>query len=613
MCGIVGVVADPEIIGNTAPMLVRGLRRLEYRGYDSAGFALIECSSYRLLVFKDKGRINDVVESYNVDKHCAVSGIAHTRWATHGEPSTVNAHPHVDCGGEIAVVHNGIIKNFAELRQLLEEKGHVFRSETDTEVVAHLLEEYLRNGNSMWEAFKRLVRVIEGAYAIAVIYSREPHRIYFARKVSPLVIGLGEGFMMVASDIPSMLQYTKRFVALNDGEYGYIEPYRLYLEKDGHAVEWRHRVMTITWSIEDAEKGGYPHYMLKEIMEQPRVLFETYTGLASSRELENAAKLLSNAEKIFVTGAGTSYHAGLVFAYYMARIAKRPVIPFISSEYLAYQDMDHSNSVLVAISQSGETIDTLQAVRSFKSSGGRVIAVSNVIGSTIPREADVTVYTRAGPEIGVAATKTFLTQVLALTGMALTLAQYNGSMTQDEYRKTMDTLKNAGHASSAGIDRSIRAVELLASSLRSKDNIYVLGRGLGVALAYEAALKIKEVSYIHAEAYPAGESKHGPIALVEDGFPVIFVGVPPREELHEKLQSNVMEMKARGASTIVVGVSGYNDLKGVDFYIDVGDYDEILAPYAVVPPFQLLAYKLAVMLNRDPDKPRNLAKTVTVE
>ncbi|HIQ23436.1 MAG TPA: glutamine--fructose-6-phosphate transaminase (isomerizing), partial [Pyrodictium delaneyi] len=475
MCGIVGVVADPEVIGNTTPMLVQGLRRLEYRGYDSAGFALVECGSYRLLVFKDKGRINDVVKSYNVERHCAVGGIAHTRWATHGEPNTINAHPHIDCRGEIAVVHNGIIKNFAELRQLLEEKGHVFRSETDTEVITHLLEEYLRSGSSMWEAFKKLIRVIEGAYAVAVIYSREPHRIYFARRVSPLVIGLGEGFMMIASDIPSMLQYTRRFVAVNDGEYGYIEPYRLYLEKDGREVEWRHRVMTVTWSIEDAEKGGYPHYMLKEIMEQPRALFETYTGLASSQELEIAAKLLSSAERIFVTGAGTSYHAGLVFAYYMARMARRPVIPFISSEYLAYRDMDHSSSVLVAISQSGETIDTLQAVRSFKSSGGRVIAVSNVIGSTIPREADVTVYTRAGPEIGVAATKTFLTQVLALTGVALTLARYNDSMTQNEYKKAMDTLKNAGHAASAGIDRSIRAVELLASSLRSKGNIYVLG------------------------------------------------------------------------------------------------------------------------------------------
>lgn len=613
MCGIVGIVADPDIIGNVAPILVQGLKRLEYRGYDSAGFALIECGSNKLLIFKDKGRIDKVVEEYSVHKYCAVCGIAHTRWATHGEPNTVNAHPHVDCRNEIAVVHNGIIKNFAELRQLLEERGHKFKSETDTEVIAHLLEEYLANRDSMWEAFKKLVKVIEGAYAIAIVHAHEPNRIYFARKVSPLVIGLGEGFNMIASDIPSMLQYTKRFVALNDGEYGYIEPYRLYLEKGGTPVEWHHRVMTVTWSIEDAEKGGYPHYMLKEIMEQPRVLYETYTGLMSSRELEKAAEILASADHIFVTGAGTSYHAGLVFAYFMARIARRPVITFISSEYLAYRSLDHSNSALVAISQSGETIDTLQAVRSFKSSGGRVVAVSNVVGSTIPRESDTTVYTRAGPEIGVAATKTFLTQVLALTSIALALAVHTGSLTKAEYTEAMKELKNASHVASSGIDRSIRLVELLASSLRSKNNIYVLGRGLGVPLAYEAALKIKEVSYIHAEAYPAGESKHGPIALVEEEFPVIFVGVPPEDELLEKLQSNVMEMKARGASTIVIGTSSYRELEGVDFYIDVGNYSEILAPYAVVPPLQLLAYKLAVMLNRDPDKPRNLAKTVTVE
>ena len=565
------------------------------------------------MIFKDKGRIDKVVEEYSVHKYCAVCGIAHTRWATHGEPNTVNAHPHADCRNEIAVVHNGIIKNFAELRQLLEERGHKFKSETDTEVIAHLLEEYLANGDSMWEAFKKLVKVIEGAYAIAIVHAHEPNRIYFARKVSPLVIGLGEGFNMIASDIPSMLQYTKRFVALNDGEYGYIEPYRLYLEKSGASVEWHHRVMTVTWSIEDAEKGGYPHYMLKEIMEQPRVLYETYTGLMSSREHEKAAEILASADHIFVTGAGTSYHAGLVFAYFMARIARRPVITFISSEYLAYRSLDHSNSALVAISQSGETIDTLQAVRSFKSSGGRVVAVSNVVGSTIPRESDATVYTRAGPEISVAATKTFLTQILALTSIALALAAHTGSLTKAEYTEAMKELKNASHVASSGIDRSIRLVELLASSLRSKNNIYVLGRGLGVPLAYEAALKIKEVSYIHAEAYPAGESKHGPIALVEEEFPVIFVGVPPEDELLEKLQSNVMEMKARGASTIVIGTSSYRELEGVDFYIDVGNYSEILAPYAVVPPLQLLAYKLAVMLNRDPDKPRNLAKTVTVE
>ncbi|KSW11892.1 glutamine--fructose-6-phosphate aminotransferase [Pyrodictium occultum] len=613
MCGIVGVVADPEVINNVTSMLIQGLKRLEYRGYDSAGFALVECSTGKLLVFKDRGRIDDVVKAYGISRYCSISGIAHTRWATHGEPSQANAHPHVDCRDEIAVVHNGIIRNFLELRRLLEEKGHRLRSETDTEVIAHLLEEYLKTSESMWDAFRKLVKVIDGAYAIAVLYAREPHRIYFARRVSPLIIGLGEGFNMVSSDIPSMLQYTRRFVALNDGEYGYIEPYHLYIEKNGSHVEWRHRIITATWSIEDAEKGGYPHYMLKEIMEQPRVLFETYTGLVSSREVEEAAKLIAEAGSVFVTGAGTSFHAGLVFAYYMSRIAGKPVIPFISSEYAVFKNIDHTGSVLIAISQSGETIDTLQALRGFRASGGRVVAVSNVVGSTIPRESDIAVYTRAGPEIGVAATKTFLTQVLTLSMIALATALYSGSLTKSEYREATERLKDAGRAASTGINRSIRQVELLASSLRNKTNIYVLGRGLGVPLSYEAALKIKEVSYLHAEAYPAGESKHGPIALVEKDFPVVFVATPPEAELLEKIQSNVMEMKSRGASTILVGTSSYLELEGVDFAIDVGSFDEILAPYALVPPLQLLAYRLAVVLGRDPDKPRNLAKTVTVE
>ncbi|NOZ88306.1 MAG: glutamine--fructose-6-phosphate transaminase (isomerizing) [Crenarchaeota archaeon] len=612
MCGIIGVTADPEVYGNVVPRLVEGLKLLEYRGYDSAGFALVECGTGRLVVLKDKGRIDDIVEKYRVTGYCAATGIAHTRWATHGAPSRVNAHPHMDCSGRIAVVHNGIIKNFAELRAMLEERGHRFQSETDTEVIAHLFEEYLRQGLEPLDAFRRLVSVVEGAYAIALIHLGEPSRIYFARNVSPLIIGLGNGFNAVSSDIPSLLPLTRRVLALRDGEYGFIEPYKVYIEYRGRPVAWSERVTHVAWSVEAASKGGYPHYMLKEIMEQPRVLYETYMGLLSSDEVQRAASLIASAGRVFITGAGTSYHAGLVFAYYMATVAGTPVYAFIASEHETYANLFDSDTVLIAVSQSGETIDTLQALRAARKRGSKIIAVSNVVASTIPRESDVAIYTRAGPEIGVAATKTFLTQVLALTLLSLEVARLRGAVSESMYSESVKRLADSGRKAGEGLERSSRQVERLVGLLKEVKSMYILGRGLGVPLALEAALKVKEVSYIHAEAYPAGESKHGPIALVEEGFPVIFIGADDGD-MRDRLQSNVMEMKARGAYTVVVGSNAYSGMKGVDMYIGLGAFDELTAPYAVIPPLQLLAYKLAVALGRDPDKPRNLAKTVTVE
>ena len=612
MCGIVGITADPEIHGNIVPSLVRSLKLLEYRGYDSAGFAFIECGTGKLIVLKDKGRIDEVVSKYSVESRCASTGIAHTRWATHGAPSRENAHPHLDCKGRVAVVHNGIIKNFAELRSELTRRGHVFRSETDTEVIAHLFEEEYEQTRDGMEAFRRVIQRIEGAYAIALVHTGEPSRIYYARNVSPLLIGLGNAFNAVSSDIPSLLPMTRRIVALRDGEYGYIEPYKVYIEYDGRPVEWRQRVTTITWSIDAAEKGGYPHHMLKEIMEQPRVLYETYTGLLSSSEVREAAELITSRDKVFVTGAGTSFHAGLMFSYYAASLARRLVTPFIASEYESYQHLADEETVIIAVSQSGETIDTLQALRAFKKQGARVIAVSNVIASTIPRESDAVIYTRAGPEIGVAATKTFLTQVLALTLLAVSIARAEGVIDAREAGEAVAQLGDAGRVAARSLELSSRHVDRLVQALRDKQSLYILGRGPSVPLAYEAALKVKEVSYIHAEAYPAGESKHGPIALVEPGFPVIFLA-GDEGRLREKLQGNIMEMKARGAFTTLVGPSSYSGLRGVDMYMDLGEYNELLAPYAVTPPMQLLAYRLAVSLGRDPDKPRNLAKTVTVE
>jgi len=613
LCGIVGVVADEEVVGNIVPMLVDGLKRLEYRGYDSAGFALVECGSRRLLILKERGRIDEVVSKHRVREFCAVSGLAHTRWATHGEPSGVNAHPHVDCSGRIAVVHNGIIRNFAALRDMLKSRGHVFRSETDTEVIAHLFEDFVERGVEPFEAFRRTVALLEGAYAIALLYVGEPHRIYFARNISPLIIGLGEGFNMVSSDIPSILPYTRRIVTLSDGEYGYIEPYKVYIEYNGKEAKWRPRVTHVTWSIDAAEKGGYPHFMLKEIMEQPRVLRETYEGLLSSNELENASRLLLEADRVFVTGAGTSFHAGMLFAVYAAMMASRPVLAFISSEYDVYGRLASEGDVLIAVSQSGETIDTLRALREFKKRGARVIALSNVVASTIPRESDSVVYTRAGPEIGVAATKTFLTQVLALTLLAARYAHGAGRLTDAELGEVYKSLGKAGHLAGESLRISVRTVDMLVEVLRGKRSMYVLSRANGVPLAYEAALKIKEVSYIHAEAYPAGESKHGPIALVEPGFPVIFIYGSLDESHVEKLQGNVLEMKSRGALTIATIPENHEQPEGVDIAVPVAPYDVYTAAYSTIPVMQLLAYKLAVALGYDPDKPRNLAKTVTVE
>ena len=613
MCGIVGITADHEAVSNIVNYLVNGLKRLEYRGYDSAGFGFIECSTGELVVLKDKGKIDEVVEKYDVTSYCGVAGIAHTRWATHGAPSKANAHPHIDCNGKVAVVHNGIIKNFVELKEFLEERGHVFKSDTDTEVIVHLFEEFLKTEKDPFEAFKKTISMLEGAYAIVLLYAGQPLRLYFARKVSPLIIGVGRGFNIVSSDIPSILPLTRNIIALRDDEYGYIEPYMVYIEYKGQKTSWRQRITTVTWSVEDAEKAGYPHFMLKEIMEQPRVLYETFTGLTSSNEVYDAARLINEADYVFVTGAGTSYHAGLVFAHYMSRLAHTPVIPFIASEYKSYENLASEKAVLIAISQSGETIDTLQALRAFKAKGARIIAVSNVIASTIPRESDSVVYTRAGPEIGVAATKTFLTQVLALTMMAMQLANMRGYISDGEYKNMVELLSRAGRVAGESINASTREVERLVAALKKRHSIYVLGRGLGVPLAYEGALKIKEVSYIHAEAYPAGESKHGPIALIEKGFPVIFVGAEPGEEYLEMIQGNILEMKARGAFTIVVGHDAYTKLEGVDYAIGIGEQPVILSPYAIIPPLQLLAYKLAVSLGYDPDKPRNLAKTVTVE
>lgn len=592
--------------------IYKSLLRLEYRGYDSAGLAVIDHGA--LLIVKGKGKLRELEEKYGFTRLLGVTGIGHTRWATHGPPTDVNAHPHTDCKNLFAVVHNGIIENYYELKRKLESKGHVFKSETDTEVFVHLVEEFYDEIGDVYGAFRRAVKLLHGAFAILMITPMEQNKIYFAKKDSPLIVGLGNGYNVLASDIPALLDYTRRIIVLRDYWIGYITPSEVYIEDSLNEVEVKPEdyVRLIEWSVEDASREGYEHFMLKEIFEQPRALSQTLSGLRSDTSLREAVKILLEAGKVFVTAAGTSYHASEHFAYVVMKLTGRSVIPFIASEYELYENTAREGDVLVAVSQSGETIDVLKAVRAFKKKKVKVLSVSNVVDSAIPRESNVTIYTRAGPEIGVAATKTFLAQSLVLSWLACDLALASGSIDHREHREITYTLEKA----SSLVDSTLRELNKMINDLSEKllqvKSMYYLSRGVGLPVAREGALKIKEIAYVHAEAYPAGESKHGPIALVEDGFPVVFV-VPHDDSIERKILGNVEEMKARGALTIGILYRNSNLKDAVDIALEVPAVHWVSTPLTHTPPLQLLAYYLAVRRGYDPDKPRNLAKTVTVE
>jgi glucosamine--fructose-6-phosphate aminotransferase (isomerizing) len=602
VCGIFGIVYAERPRRNLGEILRRALERLEYRGYDSAGVAVINKG---LVVRKDAGKVAEVAARYSFDALQGIAGLAHTRWATHGKPDQTNAHPHTDCRGVVAVVHNGIIENYAELKEELVKKGHVFRSETDTEVVAHLVEEYKRQGLDTFAAFKKAVSRIRGAYAMALIDAENPQVIYFARNLSPLIIGVGDGFNIVASDIPTVLDHTRRVIAVRDGEYGYITPTEVYIEADGVPQDAASRIEEIPWSAEMATKGGYPHFMLKEIYEQPESLASTVAGL-DWRTLEAVANALLSARNVYVVAAGSSHHAGLVLSHFLLRLKITP-IPIVASEYAAYENLFDKEDVAIAISQSGETIDTIKAVRALRERGVKVAAVTNVVGSTLSRESDLVIYTRAGPEIGVAATKTFTTQVATLAALYVSALKTLGYDTAPHERE----LKALPDMARKTVEGTAGTAKDLAKRLKKAASAYYLGRGSAVPVAMEGALKLKEVAYIHAEAYPAGESKHGPIALVEEGFPTIFVFSDPTTR--EKTLSNVAEMKARGAYTIGTVPARSDIAKKLDLPIEVPDAGELTAPILHAIPLQLLAYFTAVERGYDPDRPRNLAKTVTVE
>jgi len=617
VCGIVGITTDEGFSREPLGKLIKeALKKLEYRGYDSVGLAIITDKG-SLDVRKSKGMIDLASQKLGLDTIFGISGIGHTRWATHGKPSDENAHPHTDCSGHIAVVHNGIIENYRRLKELLISEGHSFTSDTDTEVIPHLIESFKKRGYSTYEAFKKTVELLEGAYALAMIDVEEPKKIFFARKMSPLLLGLGIKSNFVASDVVAFINYTRRVIVLRDGEVGYVTPNEVVIEemvRDKDAVEWvpvnvESRIRTIEWSPEMASKEGYEFFMLKEIHEQPYALASTLS--AASETVSEVARVLARSERVVLLGAGTSYHAALIAALLLREYAGLWAEAVIASESRWWLNTLSQGDVVIGVSQSGETIDTLRGIREAKERGALTIALTNVMESTIAREADMTMYMRAGPEIGVAATKTFTSQVALLSYL---------SVKTGELRRVLDpsitsNIYTALRETPGIVARILREEEkkalALANKMYVKNSMYYLGRGLGLPVAMEGALKMKEIAYVHAEAYPAGESKHGPIALVERDFPVVFVILSKYEE--ELIKSNIEEMKARGAYTILISPNNAEEaLSLADFYFALPVQHEVASAVSYVIPLQLLAYYTAVKRGLDPDKPRNLAKTVTV-
>lgn len=607
MCGIVGYIGKRAAV----PILVEGLKKLEYRGYDSAGVAVLDSDG--LLVSKSVGKLVALEEKLGSDFVQTSIGIGHTRWATHGRPSDVNAHPHCDCSGEFAVVHNGIIENYLELKEWLIENGHQFTSETDTEVLAHLVEHYY-DGN-LETTVQRILTRIHGSYAIVVLSRKEPDKLVTARKDSPMVIGLGEGEFFVASDIPAILNHTRNIYILNDGEMVVLTEGEVKVtDFQGNPVT--KEVYEVKWDAVAAEKGGYDHFMLKEIHEQPRAIKDTMTGRLEEQsvvlqEVDLTAEEVAKINKIFIVACGTAWHAGLVGKTLIERWARIPVEVDIASEFRYRAPILDENTLVVVISQSGETADTLAALREAKKRGSRVVAVTNVVGSSVSREANDVIYTWAGPEIAVASTKAYTTQLVGMVLLGLYLAQAKGTLSPEKIGEVIAALKQIPGQTQEILDRSTIIKELAQSFVEVEDTFFI-GRSLDWAVAMEGSLKLKEISYIHAEAYAAGELKHGTLALITENTPVI--ALTTQREVYEKTVSNIKEVKARDAKVIGIAYEGNSDLaKSVDQVIYLPETIDELSPILTVIPLQLLAYYASVARGCDVDKPRNLAKSVTVE
>jgi len=609
MCGIFGCVLKE---GNAAPIIHAALKRLEYRGYDSVGEATIDDGE--IYMKKDRGMIDEVHKIKNLDDLPGNIGIGHTRWATHGAPLEVNAHPHMDCTGQIAVIHNGIIENFEELKQELENNGHFFKSKTDTEVIPHLIEHSLEINPSisLADAVLETVKKLNGSYAIAVISTREPDKIVCARNESPLVVGVNEKAVYFASDIPAFLPVTNKAVIVDDGELVTLslDGYEIKKIADSSIVTREPKV--IDWAPEMAVKQGYPHFMLKEIHEQPECLRNTLR--LQDHYLDLMATFLDRAREVYLVACGTSYHACLAASYMFSKLAFLATYPVVASEFVEQHGKSvNIDSTILAVSQSGETADTLASIHAARQRAATVLGLTNVIGSTLTRVSRVYISQQSGPEIGVAATKTFTSQLSVMAQVALKLAKKRGKVSQDE----MDYLAERLDKMPETVDTIIRTqeekVKQIAKKYKDAKVFFFLGRGISTATAYEGRLKLMEIAYVPAIAFPAGESKHGPISLVEPGFPVVFVC--PKDDTRKTLIGNIMEMKARGASIIAVVEEGDEEVKRLaDDFIEVSKgIPDVLSPISYVIPLQLLAYYIALERGYNPDTPRNLAKSVTVK
>ncbi|MDI6712682.1 MAG: glutamine--fructose-6-phosphate transaminase (isomerizing) [Anaerosomatales bacterium] len=608
MCGIVGYVGPKP----ACDVLLGGLTRLEYRGYDSAGVAVLSDGDMTLV--RRVGKLANLKAAITEAPIAGRVGIGHTRWATHGAPTEANAHPHRDCSGRIALVHNGIIENFAEIKAELAAAGHVLRSETDTEVVAHLVEA-LYDGDIL-EAVRKAVQRLVGSYALAVVHLDHPDLVVAARKDSPLIIGLGEGENIVASDIPAVLEHTREVLVLHDGQVAAVtaDSVRVY-DASGQQVE--PDLMHVEWDLDAAEKGGFEDFMLKEIHEQPKAIRETLrgrmdeSGRIQMSELDMSDDDLLGLDRVFIVACGTSYHAGLVAKQLIEQWARIPVEVDVSSEFRYRDPIVDRNTLVVAITQSGETADTLAGVREARERGARVFAVTNVVGSRVTRESDGVIYTHAGPEIGVAATKTFTAQIAALSTLALKLAQARSTLPPERIAALWSELVTVPDIVEA-ILADAQEIEACAREYTDAASSLFLGRGMGVPVAMEGALKLKEISYIHAEAYPAGEMKHGPIALITPQMPVVVVAT--QGHTYEKVVSNIQEVRARGARVIAVATHGDEGIRShAEHVLWIPQVSEALSAIPAVVPLQLLAYHIAKMRGCNVDQPRNLAKSVTVE
>ena len=609
MCGIFGCVLKE---GNAAPLIHSSLKRLEYRGYDSVGIATI--SDRKLFIKKDTGKINEVHKIVNLDDMPGSIGIGHTRWATHGAPLKVNSHPHIDCEGEIAVVHNGIIENFMELRSELQNLGHTFVSKTDTEVMPHLIEETLKqNPNlTLQQAVLASLKRIEGSYAFAIISTREPDKIICARNESPLVLGINGKGVFCASDIPAFLEVTNKAVMINNGELVILTASGYEIRRISDNSPVTRDPITVEWTAEMAVKHGYPHFMIKEIHEQPETLRNTLR--IQDHYLDLLATFLDRANEVFLVACGTSYHACLAASYMFSKLAFLPTFPVYASEFLEQCGKSvNIDSTLLAVSQSGETADTISAVSCAQQRAATVLSLTNVIGSTMTRISRVYIGTQAGPEIGVAATKTFTSQLSVLAQLALKLSKKRGKISQDEIDLLEENLKKMPEDVDTIVRTQEQKIKKIAKKYVDSKVFFFLGRGISTATAFEGRLKLMEIAYIPAIAFPAGESKHGPISLIEEGFPVVFIC--PRDDTHKTVIGNIMEMKARGAHIIAVIEEGDAEIKSLaDDYIEVPKgIPSILSPIPFAVPLQLLAYYTALEKDFDPDMPRNLAKSVTVK